>query len=134
MPSTLTWLDYSENDRRIALEVIDLFGDKETRDELGLASVRDAFADLFFPGTSTIQTRAKYFLFIPWIYLELEKKKIPSSKIAEAARREEISLIEALANSNDRKGIIGIDARGKLKRLPSNIYWNGLRTCPTGRC
>lgn len=127
MPSTLTWLDYSENDRQLALEVIDLFGEKETRDELGLASVRDAFADLFFPGTSTIQTRAKYFLFIPWIYLELEKKEIPSSKIAEAARKEEISLIEVLANSNDRKGIIGIDARGKLKRLPSNIYWNGLR-------
>lgn len=128
MPSTLTWLDYSESDRQLALEVIDLFGERETRDELGLASVRDAFADLFFPGTSTIQTRAKYFLFIPWIYLELEKKEIPSSKIAEAARKEEISLIEVLANSNDRKGIIGIDARGRLKRLPSNIYWNGLRS------
>ena len=128
MPSTLTWLDYSENDRRLALEVIDLFGDKETRDELGLASVRDAFADLFFSGTSTIQTRARYFLFIPWIYLELEKREIPSIKITDTARREEIALIEALVDSNDREGIIGIDARGKLKRLPSNIYWNGLRT------
>jgi hypothetical protein len=31
MPSTLTWLDYSENDRQLALEVIDLFGEKVGR-------------------------------------------------------------------------------------------------------
>lgn len=34
---------------------------------LGFAPIRDAFADYFFPGTSTIQTRARYFLFVPWI-------------------------------------------------------------------
>jgi hypothetical protein len=29
---------------------------------LGIASIRDRFSDILFPGTSTIQTRAKYFL------------------------------------------------------------------------
>jgi len=56
---SLTWLDYSEQERRQAMEVIDLFREEETRDELGLGTIRDAFADLLFPGTSTIQTRAR---------------------------------------------------------------------------
>src|SRR3712207_8105184 len=66
--SSFTWLDYSEHERRQMLDVIHLFDEKTTRDELGIGVVRDAFADMFFPGTSTIQTRARYFLFIPWIY------------------------------------------------------------------
>ena len=46
--SSLTWLDYSEHDRRKALDVIDLFGERDTRDELGLGTIRDGFADLYF--------------------------------------------------------------------------------------
>ena len=58
MPSTFTWLDHSEHERRQMLDVIDLFRERDTRDELGLGTIRDAFADLSFPATSTIQTRA----------------------------------------------------------------------------
>jgi hypothetical protein len=65
MPSSFSWLDYSEQHRRQMLDVIDLFREQETRDELGIGTVRDAFADALFPGTSTIQTRARYFLFVP---------------------------------------------------------------------
>ena len=61
--SFLSWLDYSEEERRKMLDVISLFQQKESRDELGVGTVRDSFADIFFPGTSTIQTRARYFLF-----------------------------------------------------------------------
>ena len=68
MESSLTWLDFSERERRRALEVIDQFREESTRDELGIGSIRDAIADLLFPGTSTVQTRARYFLFIPWLY------------------------------------------------------------------
>ncbi len=57
MPSTFAWLDYSEQERRRALDVISLFKLQDTRDELGLASIRDAFAERFFPGTTTIQNR-----------------------------------------------------------------------------
>ena len=66
MPSSFAWLDYSEQERRRALDVISLFKQPETRDELGLGSIRDALADRFSPGTMTMQTRAKYFLLIPW--------------------------------------------------------------------
>lgn len=126
MTSTFTWLDYSEHERRRMLDVIDLFGEQSTRDELGLGSVRDAFADLLFPGTSTIQTRAKYFLFVPWIYRELEAKRTGSSKIALRARRIEIELAAELEQSTDSAGTIGRLAKEQLQRLPSTIYWQGL--------
>ena len=45
MPSTFTWLDNSESDRRRALEVIDLFAQPGTLDELGIGTIRDALAD-----------------------------------------------------------------------------------------
>ena len=62
--SSFLWLDYSERERRKMLEVIDLFKEHDTRDELGIGAVRDAFADQFFPGTSTIMTRARYFFLV----------------------------------------------------------------------
>jgi hypothetical protein len=124
--SYLSWMDHSEQARRKMLDVIDLFAEQDTRDELGLGSVRDAFSDLLFPGTSTIQTRAKYFLFVPWIYLSLERTCVESAKVAQRARNMEIDLINALAESDDKDGIIGIQARESLQRLPSNIYWQGL--------
>ncbi len=126
MVSTLTWLDYSEHERRKMLDVIGLFGERTTRDELGLGSVRDAFADLLFPGTSTIQTAAKYFLFVPWIYLGLEQKRTPAAKIAVRARKLEIELARQLERSGEIEGVIGRIAKEKLQRLPSSIYWQGL--------
>ena len=66
MASRFAWLDHSESDRRNALDVVDLFCEQDTRDELGYGTVRDALADSLFPGISTIQTRAKYLLFIPY--------------------------------------------------------------------
>lgn len=126
MPSTFTWLDYSEHERRKMLDVIELFGEKTTRDELGIGSIRDAFADLLFPGTSTIQTRAKYFLFVPWIYQTLEEKRVGSAKIETRARRAETELMLAIETSDDTVGLIGRRAKENVQRLPSSVYWQGL--------
>lgn len=128
MPSTLSWLDFSESDRRKALDIIDLFREREARDELGIGTVRDALSDVLFPGISTIQTRARYFFFIPWLYQSLERKRGAAEDIERLARRAETRLIDALAESADTDGIIGIDARESLKRLPSSVYWQGLHT------
>lgn len=110
------------------LDVIDLFREQETRDELGLGGIRDAFGELLFPGTSTIQTRARYFLFVPWIYAGLEDDRVPSAEMASMARREEVALIEGLVAGGEGQGqgVIGYEARKSLKRLPSNVYWQGL--------
>jgi len=62
MASSFTWLDYSGKDRQKMLDVLSALKEHETRDELGIRRSRqDAFSDMFFPGTSTIQTRARYF-------------------------------------------------------------------------
>lgn len=126
MASTFTWLDYSDRDRRKMLEVMDLFREKDTRDELGIGSVRDAFADLLFPGTSTIQTRARYFLFVPWIMQDVEHSKSMRAK-SEVARSKELSLVDALIDGGEKEGVIGRRAKKALKRLPSSVYWQGLR-------
>lgn len=128
MSSSFTWLDYSESERSKMLDVIDLFRQKETRDELGLGVVRDAFADMLFPGTSTIQTRARYFLFIPWIYRGLERQKIGSARIGAEARDREVALTDAIVGSEDSEGVFGRRSRRDLKRLPSSVYWQGLST------
>ena len=119
MVSRFAWLDHSESDRRKALDVVDLFREQDTRDELGIGTVRDALADSLFPGISTIQTRAKYLLFIPWIYQTLEAGRTKSSDIARMARRHEIDLIYQLLKSDDTDGVIGKDAKAGLQRLPS---------------
>ena len=127
MTSFFTWLDYSERDRRRALYVVDLFKTRETRDDLGIGTVRDALSDILFPGTTTIMTRARYFFFVPWMYKELERKRVSSEKIAKRARWGEIRLIDTLLKSDDTGGVIGKNSRERLQRLPSNIYWLGLQ-------
>lgn len=124
--SSFVWLDYSERDRRKMLEVVDLFREHDTRDELGFGSIRDSFADQFFPGTSTIMTRARYFLLVAWTYQRLERQRVTSARMPERARRAETDLIEAIEQSHDKTGNIGTYAKTALKRLPSSVYWHGL--------
>jgi len=124
--SAFVWLDYSERERRKMLDVVDLFREHDTRDELGIGSVRDAFADKLFPGTSTIMTRARYFLLVPWTYQRMEKQRVSSAEIAARARRAELSLVQPIEDSDDNDGNIGKLAKTTLKRLPSSVYWQGL--------
>jgi Family of unknown function (DUF6361) len=123
--SFLAWIDFDQNDRDRARQIMDLFGEEDSRDELGLGSIRDGLADLMFPGTSTIQTRLRYMLFVPWIYREVMRHGTTADQMAQLARDREIALIEALVRE-ESKDVIGSEARAGLKRLPSDIYWAGL--------
>ena len=124
--SAFVWLDYSERERRKMLDVVDLFREHDTRDELGVGSVRDALADMLFPGTSTIMTRARYFLLVPWTYQRLERLRVRSAEMAARARQAELNLVEPIERSDDNDGNIGKVAKTALKRLPSSVYWQGL--------
>ena len=66
----LGWIDFSKEDRQKAFDVINLLSEQGAVDELGIGVIRDAFANYFFPGTSTIQNRAKYFLIVPYVLRE----------------------------------------------------------------
>ena len=126
MQATLTWLDLTASDRDKMRRVLDLFKEQGTLDEMGLGSLRDALSDALFPGTSYIQTRLRYVLFIPWIYRRLEARKVRSSDVERAARTAELDLIGRLEQNEDAKGVIGVVARGSLVRLPSSVYWSAL--------
>lgn len=64
---------------------------------------------------------------MPWLYLSLEEKRIPSSKVAERARKLEILLAQELESSGETEAVIGRFAKKRLQRLPSSVYWQGLR-------
>lgn len=128
MPSTLTWLDHDAEARERSLRILALFQEKESRDELGLGGIRDSFADRLFPGTSTIQTRLRYMLFVPWIYRDLEERRVVPGDFARRADAAERDLIDTMGNADEREaGVFGGRSGRQLKRLPSSVYWAGLR-------
>ncbi|MBJ2152657.1 DUF6361 family protein [Paracoccus sp. IB05] len=122
------WVDFDQADRDRTRRIMDLFGAEDSRDELGLGAIRDAVADLLFPGTSTIQTRLRYMMFVPWIYQIAGQGKGSVASRRDYARALEIRLIDALDRGGESKGVIGSEARESLKRLPSDVYWAGLRS------
>jgi hypothetical protein len=124
--SSLAWIDFDEAERQRAQRIMALFQERESRDELGLGAIRDSIADHLFPGTSTIQTRLRYMLFIPWLFRMLEGRDVPENQLRIEARALEIRLADALKAGGESNGIIGRDAGPRLQRLPSSVYWAGL--------
>ena len=126
---SLGWIDFSKSDRNIAFSVLKLLEEPGAVDEMGIGIIRDAFADILFPGTSTIQTRAKYLFIVPYICMELERQtKLSPRDFIELLYKNEINLIQPLVErSGKRIGVIGEDAGDRLQRKPSSIYWSALR-------
>lgn len=128
----LGWIDFSKNDRNKVLSVLDLLSEAGTLDELGISPVRDGFSNLFFPGTSTIQTRAKYFFIVPYALKDLEysKETNPNKILQFLDETERWCGQEFLDNSNETSGIIGsrsLRQKRWVKRTPADIYWASLR-------
>lgn len=124
MPSSFGWLDADAEQRRQMLEVVDLFSEDGTVDELGTGAIRDALARSLFPGTSVLHTRLRYVLFVPWL---LERAGDGSAPAGPSELRQlEVRLIESLIAGGERVGVIGNRARARLKRLPSSVYWSTL--------
>ena len=128
MQPTLAWLDFNTAERERTQRVLALLDQREARDELGLGGIRDSFSDYFFPGTSTIQTRLRYLFFVPWIYQDLERRRLPARDVVVRARNMELDLTKPLLEVHGAEaGVFGRIAKEKLKRLPSSVYWAALR-------
>jgi hypothetical protein len=122
------WIDYSSEHRNKVMAVLHALTAPGAVDELGIGRIRDGFANLLFPGTSTLQTRAKYFFIVPYILIELEQQRhLTPISFLQKLSEIELDLIEALKKSGET-GVIGETAGRGLKRKPSSIYWTGLRT------
>ncbi len=129
----LGWIDFSKTERDKVLSVIQLLQEPGAIDELGIGTIRDAFANYFFPGTSTVQTRAKYFLIVPYVLKEAGEGKYGKdvgsinqilARIDDAEKECGEILIQG-----DIDGVIGstnLPDRWVI-RAPSDIYWNGIK-------
>lgn len=132
--SQLGWIDFSPDDRNKVGNVLAMLSEPGTLDELGIGQIRDAYSDALFPGISTIQTRAKYYITIPRIIRDFQA--LPPSRRKQGLqsylkeRENEVARILAIVHGEDEIGIIGRTRinSGGVDRRPSVIYWNGLRT------
>lgn len=127
MAASVSWLDTSADEQRRVRELITMLAQSESRDELGIGQIRDAFSDGLFPGMSTVHTRARYFLFVPWLYT-LGAKTRRGAKLNAWADNQERRLIGALKDQGigAGEGLIGRVAGASVKTLPSAIYWAAL--------
>ena len=126
--SSLGWLDLDSAASERVFELLRALDEPGTLDVLGLGTVRDAFSAMLNPGTSTIQTRLRYFIFIPWIFSRLETRCVPAEEFSRRLRDDEARLIDCLRHLGRNKGVIGYSAGRNLKRMPSDAYWGGLGT------
>lgn len=126
MPSVIAWLDQSAEHQRRARELVRLFSETESRDELGVGQIRDVFSNRLFPGVSVIQTRARYFLMVPWVFQLHEHRGRSGVDLLRRVQDTERRLIGVLRAEGDTRGLIGVQAGVNVKILPSAIYWGGL--------
>lgn len=133
------WIDFSPDHRDKVATVIDLLRPEGQVDELGIGVIRNSLSDILFPGTSTIQTRAKYFLIVPRIFKEFQttyENRKTKPQLKEYLRKRENQIIRFLADKykdTGEQGVFGITLAGKaagreLARKPSSVYWTGLRS------
>lgn len=102
------------------------------RDEIGFLTIHQGYADRFFPGTSVLHTRARYLLFVPWLFEDLAPAA--GSAAQRALRERERVLAGRLRNQRgqdepDRRGTIGgMKFPKPSAQPPSAVYWNALAT------
>ncbi|MCI6474080.1 MAG: DUF6361 family protein [Mucispirillum sp.] len=130
------WIDFSQNERNKTLEILDNLTQPGTLDELGIGYIRDKFSNIFFPGTSTLQSRAKYFLVVPYIIKDVLDKHKGNMDIKDILdylnKAEEEFARKVLDKENgDTENLIGKNAlqQGKwVQKKPSYIYWSGIKS------
>ncbi|MBK6874132.1 MAG: hypothetical protein IPJ14_19030 [Kineosporiaceae bacterium] len=124
--SSVLWLDTSTEEQRATREMLALFTQSDSRDELGIGQIRDAFSECLFPGTSVLQTRARYFLIVPWLFTQGTRRGLVGSGLRAWVEQRERRLIQEMRRAGQVDGLIGRIAGPNVKVLPSTIYWSGL--------
>lgn len=136
------FINFSQEELARKNKVLQMVRDQTAIDELGFGRIRDAFANMMFPGMSTLQRRAKYFAVMPSLFYQATKKSYNNVRdVREQIVKWEIRLTEMLVNGagNDENKKTGITGRSMLaaakndpgkfvKYDPTYIYMTGLRT------
>ncbi len=138
----LGYISISQEELALKNKVLQMVREQTAIDELGFGRIRDAFANLMFPGMSTLQKRAKYFAVMPTLFYRATQKTYDNPQAVRSQILSwEIRLTQMLvngANGNEEllTGITGrslVEAAKKdptkfVKYDPVYIYINGLRT------
>ena len=126
MTSVVAWLDTDDDERRRMRELIAMFRDLGAVDELGIGRIRDAFSNRLFPGTSVLWSRARYLLFVPWIYNGLEDGAGAPGTAEDRARKLQKRLAKSLnARHGAGSGVIGASG-ADVRQPPDLILWAAL--------
>lgn len=132
MDSTVGWTQVARSDVAKATELL-RGGEKGVRDEIGFLTLHQGFADRFFPGTSVLQTRLRYALFVPWQIQDLADQRggpaSASARLQKAERELVLRLKEGnSANEDNDGGVIGIRSQNyQPAQPPAYVYWTALR-------
>lgn len=106
-------------------------------DELGIGRIRDLYSNKMFPGISSLQRRAKYFIVMPLLYAEACKYSYRNLEdVKRQIRCLEVKLTMSLRDGSPEgtDGITGINTirEGNIAKYvkydPHYIYSSGLRT------
>lgn len=137
------FVNFNTDEKKRVTKIMQLLQESEAIEELGIGRVRDHFSNTLFPGTSTLQHHAKYFVVLPALYYYTAFKSRKFQNITEVRRfiREaEIQITRQMAKWEDGKintnetGITGIntlqdalnDYQKYVKYNPTYIYSSGL--------
>jgi hypothetical protein len=129
MAANLSWLDASPEEQRKVREIVRMFSQRETQDEMGARRIVVALSDALFPGTSVLHSRARYLFFIPWLAQKAAKSKYPERRF-EGLERSLIAAFLAdteVPDADRTAGLIGVTAGPRVKQLPSVAYWTALQ-------
>jgi len=128
MTSSLAWLQFDESQARRSRELIRALEEPTTLDSIAIGTIRDGFADILAPGTSTLHTRVRYFRLVPWAMKQVAARRPRTRDQYDRWLREvAVRTIDMLkAGSPGALGIVGVDRGSRVQTLPSTIYWNAL--------
>ena len=137
------FVNFNTEEKKRVAKMMQLLQESEAIEELGIGRVRDHFSNTLFPGTSTLQHHAKYFVVMPSLYYHTAFKSRKFQNLAEISRyikEAEVQITRQMAKWDNNQinttetGITGIntlkdalnDYNKYVKYDPAYIYGSGL--------
>lgn len=138
----LGWIHFNRDDRNRVFNALKALEENDALDELGIGKIRDYFSNEFFPGITTNQTRAHYYIFLSNMFEDALKNNFSSTEEFHSTEElqnwldeQQDNLVDIFLHKKypDKKwrglGIIGIQNKDQGKPInqkPLSIYWSGL--------
>ena len=137
------FVNFNTEEKKRVAKMMQLLQESEAIEELGIGRMRDHFSNTLFPGTSTLQHHAKYFVVMPSLYYHTAFKSRKFQNLAEVSRyikEAEVQITRQMAKWDNNQinttetGITGIntlkdalnDYNKYVKYDPAYIYGSGL--------